>query len=54
MMKEVKWYEKGDIGDRIRDLLDYYDAPTCIREMQKLGLSDEEIIDVILEDSEED
>lgn len=51
-MNEVKWYEKGDIGDRIRDLLDYYDAATCIRKMQGLGLSDEEILDVLLKEEE--
>jgi hypothetical protein len=51
-MNEVKWYEKGDIGDRIRDLLDFWDPATSIREMQKLGLTDEEILDVILKEEE--
>lgn len=51
-MSEVKWYEKGDIGDQIRDLLDYYDSETCIRKMHGLGLTDEEIADVILKEEE--
>jgi hypothetical protein len=51
-MNEVKWYEKGDIGDQIRDLLDYYDPETCARKMQGLGLDAREILDVLLKEEE--
>lgn len=52
-MSEVKWYERGEIGEQIRDLLDYWDNETCILGMEKLGLSSEEILEVLLKDSEE-
>ena len=50
-MNEVKWNERGEIGEQIRDVLDFYDNETCINKMQELGLSDEEIIDVLLTES---
>ena len=52
-MSEVKWYERGEIGERIRDLLDFWDNERCIAEMEELGLSSEEILEVLLKDSEE-
>lgn len=53
-MSEVKWYERGEIGDQIRDLLDFWNNETSIAGMEKLGLSSEEIIDVLLKEKEYD
>jgi hypothetical protein len=51
-MNEVKWYEKGDIGDQIRDLLDYCNNEDAIIGMEKLGLDAREILDVLLKEEE--
>lgn len=51
-MNEVRWYEKGDVGDMIRDLLDFWDEETCTNGMRQLGLSDEEIAEVFLREEE--
>lgn len=45
---EVKWYARGDIGEALRDALDFYDNENCINKMQELGLSEEEIVEVLL------
>jgi hypothetical protein len=50
-MNEVKWYARGEVGEMIRDVLDYCDNETCIRKMEELGLSADEIIDVLLTES---
>ena len=42
-MSEVKWFEKGDIGDQIRDLLDYCDYEDAAKGMARLGLNGDEI-----------
>lgn len=53
-MSEVKWYERGEIGEQIRDLLDFWDNETSISGMEKLGLSSEEILEVLLKEEEYD
>ena len=52
IMNEVKWYARGEVGEMIRDVLDYYDNETCIRKMEELGLSAEEILEVLLNEEE--
>ena len=54
IMNEVKWYARGEVGEMIRDVLDYYDNETCIRKMEELGLSAEEILEVLLNEEEEE
>jgi len=49
-MNEVKWYERGEVGELMRDLLDYYDNETCVRKMQQLGLGADEILEVLLKE----
>lgn len=51
-MNEVKWYARGEVGEMIRDVLDYYDNETCIRKMEELGLSAGEILEVLLNEEE--
>lgn len=55
IMNEAKWYERGEVGEQMRDLLDYHevwlsiaDNETCVRKMQQLGLSADEILEVLL------
>ena len=48
-MNEAKWYERGEVGEQMRDLLDYYDNETCVRKMQQLGLSSDEILEVLMD-----
>jgi hypothetical protein len=52
IMNEVKWYERGEIGEQIRDVLDFYDNETCINKMQELGLNAEEILEVLFKEEE--
>ena len=51
-MSEVRWYERGEIGEQIRDLLEYCDNETCIRKMEEFGLSSKEILEVLLREEE--
>lgn len=48
----TKWYERGEVGEMIRDVLDYCDDKTCIRKMEELGLSAAEILEVLLNEAE--
>lgn len=51
---EVPWYSRGEIGEYIRDLFDLESDPKIIVEgLQRVGLSDEEIIDCLMEESED-
>jgi hypothetical protein len=52
MERKTAWYECGEIGEQIRDVLDYYDDETCVNKMKELGLSDEEIVDVFAQEAE--
>ena len=52
IMNEVKWYARGEVGEMIRDVLDYCDNETCIRKMEELGLSAGEILEVLLNEEE--
>lgn len=51
-MNEVKWYERGEVGEYLRDVLDYCDNETCIRKMEEIGLSASEILEVLLGEAE--
>lgn len=51
-MNDVKWYERGEVGDKLRDLLDFYDTATFANEASKLGLSDDEIVEVLMREEE--
>jgi hypothetical protein len=44
----TKWYERGEVGEMMRDILDYCDNETCIRKMEELGLSADEIHEVLM------
>jgi hypothetical protein len=48
----TKWYERGEVGEMMRDILDYCDNETCIRKMEELGLSAGEILEVLLNEAE--
>ena len=50
--RKTAWYECGEIGEQIRDVLDYYDDETWVNKMKELGLSDEEILDVFVQAAE--
>lgn len=51
---EVPWYSRGEIGEYIRDLFDLESDPKIIVEgLQRVGLSDEEIIECLMEESED-
>ena len=52
IMNEVKWYERGEVGEMMRDILDYCDNETCIRKMEELGLSASEILEVLMNEAE--
>lgn len=52
IMSEAKWYVRGEVGEMIRDVLDYCDNETCIRKMEELGLSADEILEVLLNEAE--
>ena len=52
MKRKTAWYECGEIGEQIRDVLDYYDDETCVNKMKELGLSNEEIFDVFVQEAE--
>jgi hypothetical protein len=48
----VKWYERGEIGERLRDVLDFFDDETFAEEARKLGLDDEDIAEILLKEEE--
>jgi hypothetical protein len=43
----TKWYERGSVGEEIRDVLDYYDTDTATDVMLRLGLNRDEITEVL-------
>jgi hypothetical protein len=43
----TKWYERGSVGEEIRDVLDYYDDDTAVDTMLRLGLNYDEIAEVL-------
>jgi hypothetical protein len=47
------WYERGGVGDEIRDVLDIADTETAVVVMTRLGLSQEEIADVLQKEEAE-
>lgn len=53
-MNNIKWYERGGIGDEIRDLLDYSNHEDAAIGMRELGLNEDEIRDVLLTESEDE
>ena len=44
----TKWYERGEIGESLRDLLDYGEYREFIALGTKLGMSEEDILEVLL------
>lgn len=54
-MMEVKWYERGEIGESVLDVIEsvldgVMSNETAVRELKFLGLSEEEIRDVFSEE----
>ena len=44
----TKWYERGEIGESLRDLLDYEQYAEFIALGTQLGMSEEDILEVLL------
>lgn len=56
-MSEVKWYARGEIGERVLDIIedlastkDDYVKAACVGRLIELGMSIQEIDDLLLEE----
>jgi hypothetical protein len=52
---EVRWYERGEMGERVLDVVEsvldgWMSNETAVRELKFLGLSEEEIENVFSEE----
>lgn len=48
----AKWYEFGEVGESLRETLDFWDTETFVARATELGLSPDEIEDVLQAEEE--